>query len=253
MLGMPPEVSTRVRAIILTTQRTGSSFLVECLASHPEIECAREILEGFPDDPHVDPYRGPFRRAVKLFNMFRSGAWHPSRRLEAYFAGGRAKVRMFKAMYNQLERPFCLRYLREHEDIRVVHLRRQNLLKLHVSTLLMGKRRELQARAPVQPIRIRVDPAKAIAGMRLAKARYERFERIFERHPRLQVTYESLIDGRVLQHETGRRICEFLDIPPHPMQSELVKMNPESLRQSVTNYHELAAQVSRTEFAELLD
>ena len=57
--------TARVRAVILTTQRTGSSSLVECLASHPDIECAREILEGQPDDlSHV--YRGPFRRVAKL-------------------------------------------------------------------------------------------------------------------------------------------------------------------------------------------
>jgi hypothetical protein len=241
------------RAVILTTQRTGSSFLVECLASHPDIECAREILEGHPDDPKVHLYRGPFRRAVKLYQFLESGAWLPGNRIERYFTGGHAKVRMFKAMYNQLERPFCLRYLRDHEEIRVVHLRRRNLLKLHVSTLLMPKRRELQANTPVDLIRIRVNPAKAIANMRIARARYERFERIFDRHPRLPVTYESLIDGQTLRHETGRRICEFLGVRPRPMRSELVKMNPESLRQVVTNYDELAAQVSRTEFAELLD
>ena len=241
------------RAVILTTQRTGSSFLVECLASHPEIECAREILEGHPDDPRIHLYRGPFRRAVKLFHIVESGAWLPGRRIEGYFADGRAKVRIFKAMYNQLERPFCLRYLREHEEIRVVHLHRRNLLKLHVSTLLMPMRRELQATAPVEPIRVHVNPEKAIASMRVARARYERFERIFAQHRSLPLTYESLVDGQSLRRETGRRICEFLGVRPQPMRSELVKMNPESLRQVVTNYDELAGEVSRTEFAELLD
>ena len=155
----------RIHAVILTTQRTGSSSLVECLASHPEIECAREILEGQPDDlRHV--YRGPFRRVAKLYRILRSGAWRPTRRIEGYFAGGTARVRMFKVMYNQLERPFALKYLREHDEVRIIHLRRLNLLKLHVSTLLMPKRRELQANVPVAPIRIRVDPARAIASMR---------------------------------------------------------------------------------------
>lgn len=244
--------SARVRAVILTTQRTGSSFLVECLASHPDIECAREILEGHPDD--LRPlYRGPLRRVVKLAHIISSGAWRPGHRMETYFGGGRAKVRVFKVMYNQLARPFSLRYLREHEEIRIIHLRRDNLLKLHVSTLLMPKRRELQATAPVAPIRVRVNPAKAIASMRKARARYEQFEKIFERHPRLSVTYETLIDGEFLQTETGRRICEILGVPPHRMGSGLVKVNPESLREIVTNYDELAAAVSRTEFADMLE
>lgn len=242
----------RVRAVILTTQRTGSSFLVECLASHPQIECAREILEGHPDEPKP-VYRGPFRRVVKLAHIVGSGAWRPGHRMEAYFSGGRAKVRMFKVMYNQLARPFALRYLREHDEIRIIHLRRDNLLKLHVSTVLMPKRRELQATAPVDPIWIRVDPEKAIASMRKARARYEEFERIFERHSRLAVAYEALIDVQSLRPETGRRICEFLGVPPHPMRSALVKVNPDSLRSLVTNYDELAAAVSRTEFADMLE
>lgn len=242
----------RVRAVILTTQRTGSSFLVECLASHPQIECAREILEGHPDEPKP-VYRGPFRRVVKLTHIVGSGAWRPGHRMEGYFNGGRAQVRMFKVMYNQLARPFALRYLREHEEIRILHLRRENLLKLHVSTLLMPKRRELQATAPVAPICIRVDPVRAIASMRMAGERFERFEEIFARHPLLTLTYENLIDGQSMQAETVRRICGFLGVPPQPMRSSLVKVNPESLRNTVTNYDELAAAVSRTEFAHMLE
>jgi hypothetical protein len=238
--------------VILTTQRTGSSFLVECLASHPEIECAREILEGHPDD--LRPlYRGPLRRTVKLAHIIDSGAWRPGRRMETYFAGGRAKVRMFEVMYNQLARPFALRYLRDHQEIRILHLRRANLLKLYVSTLLMPKRRELQATAPVAPVWIRVDPEQAVAGMRRARERYEHFEGIFDRHARLVVAYEDLIDGPFLRSESGRRICEFLGVPPRPMRSSLVKVNPASLRDTVTNYDELAAAVSRTEFAHMLD
>ena len=51
----------RTRAVILTTQRTGSTFLVECLDSHPAIHCAGELLNGQPDT-QIAPPRGPFRR-----------------------------------------------------------------------------------------------------------------------------------------------------------------------------------------------
>jgi hypothetical protein len=156
---------------------------------------------------------------------------------------------MFKVMYNQLERPFALKYLLDHDDVRIIHLRRLNLLKVHVSTLLMPKRRELQANAPVEPIRIHVDPARAIESMRQAIARYELYEKIFERHPRITVAYESLFKGQELQPEVGRRICEFLGVEPQPMKSTLVKVNPESLRDIVTNYDELFAALAKTEFA----
>ena len=244
--------SGRVRAIILTTQRTGSTFLVGCLRSHPEIECAGEILNGQPDDPRP-AYRGPFRQAVKAMRILHTGAWRAGHYMDAYFRRGAARVRCFKAMYNQLARPFATRYLSENRDIRIIHLRRHNLLKVHVSTLLMDKRKELQATAATETVWITVDPDKAIERMRKARARYESFDRIFEHHPRLQIAYESLIDGQGLQEDTQRRICDFLGVGQFEMQSPLVKLNPEALRDMVTNYDELSATLSRTEFAGMLE
>ena len=242
----------RVRAVILTTRRSGSSFLVECLRSHPEIECASEILNGQPDDP-VPAFRGPLRYFKKWSRIARTGAWMPGRWLDAYYRRGTAKVRCFKAMYEQLTRPFALRYVVANEDIRVIHLRRHNLLKSHISALLMNKREELQATAPTEAVWIKVDPARAIKSMRKMRARYERFDRAFERHPRLQVAYERLFDGKYLDADTCRRVCDFLGVAQHRMESRIVKLNPDSLRNMVTNYDELAAEVSKTEFADLLD
>lgn len=242
----------RIRAVILTTQRTGSTSLVGCLGSHPEIECASEILVGDPDIP-ARRKGGRFKRVVKLANFITSGAIFPARRMHDYFAGGSARVRMFKVMYNQLANPFALRYLKEHEDIRIVHLRRHNLLKVHVSKLLMPKRSRVQVVAPVDVVQIRVNPAEAIASMRKTRELYERHERLFARHPRLPLTYEELFDGQHLQATTAARVCEFLDVAPFPMKSSIIKLNPESLREMVTNFQELAEAVSRTEFADMLD
>lgn len=244
--------SARVRAVILTTQRTGSTFLVECLASHPDIECASEILIGEPDAPRPQ-YRGQFKQLAKVGRILASGAWRPARRMESFYEGGRARVRAFKVMYNQLAHPIALGYLRDSRDIRVLHLSRENLLKVQVSRILMGKRARVQATSRVDAVRTRVDPQKAIAAMRAARERYRHFESVFRDHPRLALSYESLFDGQRLHAGTAGRICDFLGVAPHPMQSRLVKLNPEMLREMVTNYEELAAAVARTEFAELLE
>lgn len=248
---MEPNESGRVRAIILTTQRTGSTFLVDCLRSHPEVECAAEILNGQQDDPR-SMYRGPFRQAAKVLQILRTGAWLPGPYMDAYFRRGSAKVRCFKVMYNQVSRPFALRYLVGNEEIRVIHLRRRNLLKVHVSTLLMSKRQRVQATAPTEAVWIKVNPAKAIAAMRSARARYEKYEQAFKRHPCLQLDYESAIGPDGITEDTRSRICDFLGIARVAMSSQLMKLNPESLRDMVTNYDELAEAISRTEFADML-
>ena len=156
-------------------------------------------------------------------------------------------------MHNQLARPFVLDYLLSHREIRVIQLSRQNLLKAHVSTLLMQKRKILQATGPAAPVWIRVDPAKAIAAMRKARARQRFYEGLFARHAHISVTYESLFDGPFLREETAWRICDFLGVSRHPMHSGIVKLNPASLRDMVTNYDELAEVVSDSEFAEMLN
>lgn len=247
-----PRGAERTRAVILTTQRTGSTSLVVSLGSHPDIECAGEILIGAPDTPKPQ-VRGRFKTIVRIGKIIASGAWMPARRMERFYAGGTARVRAFKVMYNQLTNPFALRYLQGDPTIRVLHLRRDNLLKVHVSRLLMGKRERVQATAPVEAVRTHVDPGEAIAAMRRARKRHEHFEALFGGHARLQLTYESLFEGQGLSEATTSVICDFLGVPRHPMRSKLTKLNPESLRDMVTNYDELAAAVARTEFAEFLD
>lgn len=244
--------SGRVRAVILTTQRTGSTFLVASLASHPQVECASEILNGDPY-PLAPMYRGTFRQAAKVLRILGSGAWMPARHMERFYRGNTAKVRCFKIMYNQLARPFARRYLVRNEDVRVIHLRRENLLKVHVSTLLMSKRQIVQARGPVDRVWTEVDPARAITAMRKARSEYEAYDRAFSRHPLLHLTYETLIDGQGLQEGVRQQICQFLGVDQLPMGSQIMKINPESLRDMVTNYDELAEAVTRSEFASMLD
>lgn len=245
---MPAE---RTRAVILTTQRTGSTFLAACLDSHQEIFCAGELLNGQPDISLPAP-RGPFRYVVKFGRIARTGAWMPPYRLEQFYAGGSETVRCFKAMYNQLARPLALHYLRAHREIRVIHLRRENLLARHISELLMQKRRELQATGPVAPLKLHVDAKRAIAAMRNATALQRQFEALFANHERLAVTYESLFDGSRLRAETARRICDFLGITERPMQSRIVKLNSRSLGSMIKNYDELAEALRLTEFAAML-
>jgi LPS sulfotransferase NodH len=240
-----------IRAMVLSTQRSGSTFLVECLDSHPAIRCAGEILNGQTDEGLPAP-RGRTKYLVKAARIARRGAWLPHYRLERFYGVADARVRCFKAMYNQLRRPLVLRYLLDHREIRVIHLVRHNLLKVYVSNLLMQKRRVLQATGPEPTVWIRVDPEKAIAAMRSATARYRHFETLFARHARLPLTYEGLFDGSRLQAATCREICDFLGVERRPMQSGIVKLNPNSLRDMVTNYDELADTVEHSEFASML-
>lgn len=243
------------KAIILTAQRTGSTFLVECLESHPEVFCLGEMLAGghvrAPDWVYKSRY------GTKAYRYLISGAWNPVRMMNRYFARTDRPVMCFKAMYNHIRPPWILRYLREHAEIRILHLRRHNLLKQYVSHALVSVARDKawqpHATAPVTPTSIAVSPEAALATMRRIRAEHARHEALFSGHPRLQLSYETMIDGQSLQRDVARQVCAFLGISEHPMGSKLVKMNPAHLRDMVSNYDELAAAIRGTEFADLLD
>jgi LPS sulfotransferase NodH len=243
------------KAIILTTQRTGSTFLVECLDSHPEVRCLGEMLAGghiwVPDLVYKSRY------ATKAYRYLRSGAWYPTRMMTRYFERGERPVMAFKAMYNHIRPRWILAYLRQHKEIRILHLRRHNLLKQYVSNLLITVKRDKpwqpHATAPVTPASTYVAPAAALAYMKRKRAEFNAHERLFSEHARLHLSYETMIDGQSLRADVAREVCAFLGIADQPMRSRLVKMNPERLREMVTNYDELAAAINKTEFADLLD
>ncbi len=243
---------TRIRAILLTSQRTGSSFLIDCLYSHPDIEPCGELLIGAAEK--FQPLtKGRLRPLAKFWRFARAGAWLPRRHMENFFRSGQARVRLFKAMYNHISNPITLGYLRSHTEIRVLHLRRRNLLKMHVSRKLMGSGKRVQSMKPLAGAQVRIDPAEALASMRRARRQYQRFEEVFSAHPRLQLVYEDLISQQTIDPKVSDAICDFLGIERVELTSKLVKLNPDPLSKIVTNYDELADAITVTEFGNLLD
>jgi LPS sulfotransferase NodH len=242
------------KAIILTTQRTGSTFLVESLKSHPEVFCRGELLAG--GHVRIPGLIYKSRLATKAYRYLTSGAVFPTWMMERYFASSDRPVMAFKAMYNQIRPPWTRRYLREHTEIRILHLRRHNLLKQYVSHQLIHVKRDdhwdPHTTEPVKPASIVISADAALRYLRRLRAEYDLHERMFARHARLQLSYEGMIDGNALAAGVARDICDFLGIAHRPMRSSLVKMNPERLDQMITNYDEVARAIGQTEFADLL-
>ena len=98
-------------------------------------------------------------------------------------------------------------------------------------------------------MQLHVRPDAALAYMRRTAAQYLHYEAVFRTHRRLPLAYEETIDSRGLRQDVADAICDFLEVSRRPMASSLVKINPDDLREMVTNYDELAAAVRRSEFA----
>jgi LPS sulfotransferase NodH len=244
-----------MKAIILTSQRSGSTFLGRCLDSHPSIESRGELLVG-GEVVAPRPLRGR-RTLTKLYRYAAVRAWDPVSIIERCYEREQAPVVVFRAMYNHVDNRPVRAYLMAHEEIRVIHLRRDNLLKQHVSKLLLGAKRErswqphTDHKIPVASVKVSAEGA--IKDMQRVRGNFIEFERLLSAHRRIELVYERMYNGQTLSHEAWAKLAELLEIEPAKLAADLVKMNPDELRPMVTNYDELAAALAGTEFERFLD
>lgn len=246
-----------MKAILLTSQRTGSTFLVQCLNSHPQIRCYGEILIGALCSRKDVP--GVFKRSrlsMRAWQYAKSGAWNPARMLNDFYARHEASVMIFKAMYSHLADPRTRSYFSRHTEIRVVHLRRDNLLKQYVSRVLAPKKFGRESWGTTQPLPLMsttISPARAVAEMRKMQDIARSCEGLFSHHPKIELTYETLIEGQSLSGQAAAAIVDLLEVEPAPMNGQAVKGGPDSLELIVENYDELARALRGTEFERFLD
>ena len=251
---MPP--TTYIKGVILNSQRSGSTFLKTCLNAHPEIRCYGELLVGGNHEPSR-PILGN-RLLTKGYAYLRGRCWNPERIMETYYGRKEAPVVLFKAMYNHVDNPRVRNYLADNKEIRVIHLRRDNLLKQYVSRRLIHARHERGWRPhstyQLPVVSIRISPQHAIEEMRRVRNAFHDFERLFSRHRKIELVYEQLFNGPTLSNDAWRAVCGLLEIEyVEDATSNLIKINPNTLRPMVKNYDELAAALAGTEFEKYLD
>lgn len=245
-----------MKFLILTTRRTGSTFLVDCLNSHPQIKCSHEVLyQGFRDITYPWPLH-EYNTLGKLWRYYKSGAYNPRKILDEFYALDDAPVKGFKAMYHQLKDLRARKYLVNDTSIRIIHLRRDNLLKRYVSEVLTTKRQGKEAwhtykKIPVVTTKISIDDA--IKAMRVAQQEYNFYDDLFSKHPKIQLSYENIVDDQYLSDEATRRIANFLEVEVLPMKSKLVKTNPNDLSKIIENYDQLSRALQNTGFARYID
>jgi LPS sulfotransferase NodH len=248
-----------VNAMILTSQRTGSTFLAEVLDAHPQVRCYGEILNGSAVRP--PPLVREFKYAAKTWRYLVSGAWRPIATIERCYRNSDKPVVGFQAMYNRVDTPSVRRFLQERKDIRIIHLRRENLLKQYVSKVLLTRKRGAHrdrpwsphATRPVPVVTTHISPDKAIEEMRKIRELFREFEQFLSGHRKIELVYEEMISGQSLSAAAWAAVGELLEIEPAEASSDQIKFNPGNLRPMVENYDELAAALKGTEFERYLD
>jgi len=227
LLARPGDSESRTWAAILSTQRSGTRLLEECLASHPDVECGGEVLREAPP-------------------------W-PLRTLQDFFEGGEAEVRVCRLMYNQITAPVIL-WLQMNE-VSIIHLIREDHVRREVSNWINRHKKRTgrpsdHAYEEWKPVQMEVDVAWVARQIQWVKAQIEGFRNLFEGGPYLEVTYEEMVgyEGEEISQlspDLDCRLYRFLDLYPAPLTSPQRKQNPGDLRSFVLNYEELMAAVGK--------
>lgn len=243
--------------VVLSTQRSGSTWVVDMLNSHPRVLAQSELfMHGGVGHP---TWAG--ERELLYWQTFiadKGGGrvarpywlWHYLGR--AFAARPGIDAVGFKLMYSQLTRiSKPLMPALWLKRARIIHLMRRNALDVVLSKEA-GQARQgvFHARdgQEVEAVRLRLDTdtlvrrltlhERAIAGARV------RFKRVGV--PYIEVVYEDLVEDEQAGFD---ELFRFLDVEPQRVSSSLQKVNPTAHEELIENYGEVRNALEGTPFA----
>jgi LPS sulfotransferase NodH len=245
--GLLPAGDDYARFICVGYARTGSTLLMRSLNNHSRIVGFGEIVKN------VDRYPQHYHEFENSQTLFETD---PVRFLSTkVFRKYPSHVEAvgFKIFYHHAPRDVAWGrgvwdYLLGQPDLRVLHLKRRNLLKTLLSEKQAGETEEWikysgnGADAPVT-----IDPAEAEAFFARMRAWEAEYDALFAGHALCEVVYEQLT--RDLPGELAR-IQTFLDVPHEALSPGTAKRPGRTLSSQIANYAALKSRFQGTAWAE---
>ena len=219
--------------IVLTRSRTGSTLLISYLDSHSRIKAENEIFHRIRDNSYESILNQTFSKqppsiSAKGFKIF---YYHP--------------------MDDKSGKLWD--YLLSIENLHVIHLKRNNILRTIISRKIAGTQNVWSVREdtskshtfPKKTIELSVDEVEN--EIRYTRRLEDWGDERFKNHPLISIYYEDLV---ARPEETFRKILQFLGIAYEKPRTDLIRQNPEAASELVVNYPELKAHFLNTEYSQ---
>jgi len=157
----------------------------------------------------------------------------------------------FKFMYwhkHKVRHEVAANYLASDKSIRIVHLKRRNLLrrflslrKAEISDLWSLKRDEQKEPFAQPPVELPI--VTCIEDINTVETKQAEYDERFKNHSVLELFYEDLAHDPLA---VGARAVAFLGLEAHRgLDVQYQKIGTESLRDAIVNYDELKASIHR--------
>jgi hypothetical protein len=212
---------TGLTFVILCLGRTGSTHLVSLLDSHSDIRCFGELFtyqEGTLDEAFVtSPQSDPQDYVANLTAPLPEKA--------VGFKLPLSSIRAHPDAMGLLDPP----------DLRMVRLRRLNLLALFVSRQLLRSTRVPQStRGDYGDATVVLDPKQTLAVLRRIEEHEQYLDELAAGKPVFRITYEELVKGQRLDE-----IQRFLGVEPTALASPFRRIRSRPLAETIENWSEI--------------
>jgi LPS sulfotransferase NodH len=254
-----------IRFILLSTQRSGTTFIQHWLNSHPQISCHTELF--LPSYEKPESFKSLCDRRILSRYFFKFYRMAPKLKLSRLFMAklvkkfledfyGKeektSKAAGFRLMYGQLGTFPMLKEILLEQNTYVIHLIRKNKLKVHLSKITREKRGgEANSAMQCPAIQVTVDTQPLITIFERYRKLEERWGNVFAANRYLEITYEDFFDDNAA---VTKKVEDFLGVIPGQWGwPKLKKLNPDSLKEIINNYDEVAGALQGTPFAHYLE
>jgi len=237
-LGLLDGYKDYTRFIIIGRSRSGSNFLRGLLNSHKQIVVLGELFQNktaigwaYPGYLQTQRDLAMFRQEPVLFLETKVFKRFPRRVLAVGFKifYYHAQDESWKPVWN---------YLVEQKKIKVVHIKRKNILRTHLSRKLANMTDTwVNTSGNHQNQRVvSLDYEECLLDFSQTREWENSFDQYFCDHEKIEVFYEDL--ARDHPSEMGR-IQEFLRVEREEVKPQTFKQSNQPLRQAILNYQEL--------------
>lgn len=218
---------------VITRSRTGSNLLISLLNSHPQIEANGEVFSSVKNRNCNEIWNTIFSKKSKRIQLvgFKIFYYHP----------------------NESDDKEVWELLKNDKTIKIVHLRRENKLRTHVSRLIAGKLDVWKSQnilTPVKEKKVEIEIEELLKDFHETESYEFQTRRDFLNHPFLELTYESLVKDK---ESLMQAILKFMEVDWVSLESSLRKQNSETLEELIHNYDDIKACLNKTRYSNFFD
>ncbi len=244
--GLAPGHTDYTRFVIVASARTGSTLVTRSLNQHGAAVTYGEIMR------HPDLFPARFPQLGNSAGLFRAD---PARFLEERIYrkySDAVQAVGFKIFYSHAPRDSAWgravwEYLVGQPALRVIHLRRRNLLAAHVSRKKAAAADEwIKYSGASQGGGVTLDFEETRARFEQAQAWEREYTSLFDGHPYMDLIYEEVAADYAGEMQ---RVQNFLGLPPRDVPPATRKRPQQPLAEQIANYDELKERFAPTPWA----